>query len=431
MSRPAIICVDDEKFVLSSLKAELKQFFGEEYQIETAEGGLEALDILRELLDENNDVPVIIADYIMPDIKGDDLLEQVHGISPKTLKVMLTGQAGPDAVGNAVNKARLYRYIAKPWDPDDLGMTIQEAVKSYFQDKQLDEQNRQLKEMNQTLEIRVTERTRELSNALEELKNMQTQLVHAEKMAAIGNLVAGIAHEVNNPIGVVKSSADIQERCIARIHDLVDKGNLDTNEKQQEYQKNINILRSNNQIIAQASDRISRLVKNLKNFTRLDEEELQAINIQDSIDNTIEIIEPELDGIEIIKKYEKLPLVPCYVNLINQVFLSLLMFCIQDMNGKGTITIETGLERKTDLTGVHQYAEIRITDTGKGLTRDQLDNLFELGFWTKDARVQLRTELSIAYNIIQKHNGRIHATSTPGQGTSFNLSLPLVPFTEL
>lgn len=426
MSRPAIICVDDEKFVLSSLKAELKQFFDEQYQIETAEGGLEALDILKELLREGSDVPVIIADYIMPDIKGDDLLEQVHKLSPQTLKIMLTGQAGPDAVGNAVNKARLYRYIAKPWDPDDLGMTIQEAVKSYFQEKQLDEQNRQLKEMNQTLEIRVEERTLDLRNALEELKAMQTQLVHAEKMAAIGNLVAGIAHEVNNPIGVVKSSADIQNRCINRIDNLISEGKLDTEEKQQEYNKNIDVLHSNNQIITQASDRISRLVKNLKNFTRLDEEELQAIDLHASIDNTLEIIHSELGDVRIVKEYGRLPRVPCYVNLINQVFMSLFMFCIQEMKSAGSITIKTGLEEHSDLGRVHQYAKIRISDTGKGLTRKQLDNLFELGFWTKDSRVQLRTELSIAYNIIQKHNGRITAVSSPGEGTAFILLLPIL-----
>ena len=144
MNQVVIVCVDDEPTILDSLKIELKQALNDQYIVETAEGGEEALELMEELLEEHYEVPLVISDYIMPDIKGDELLKRIHFISPTTLKVMLTGQADLDAVGNAIKYAKLYRYIAKPWNTDDLILTVSEAIKSYFQDKQLAEKNQEL-----------------------------------------------------------------------------------------------------------------------------------------------------------------------------------------------------------------------------------------------------------------------------------------------
>ncbi len=146
MSKPVILCVDDEKIVLNGLKEQLKRAMGNDYSIETAEGGEDALEIFEELLEDNYEIPVIIADYIMPDMKGDELLKRIHDISPKTLKIMLTGQASTEGVTNAVNYANLYRYMGKPWQQEDLILTVTEALRSYFQDKQLEEQNKKLRE---------------------------------------------------------------------------------------------------------------------------------------------------------------------------------------------------------------------------------------------------------------------------------------------
>jgi adenylate cyclase len=152
MSKQAIICVDDEQTVLQSLKAELREAFGREYTIELAEGGVDALDLFEELLEEGYDVPVIISDYIMPEMKGDELLKCIHELSPKTLKILLTGQADVEAVANAVNYAKLYRYIAKPWQAEDLNLTVSEALHSYWQERQLSEKTLQLQQANQALE---------------------------------------------------------------------------------------------------------------------------------------------------------------------------------------------------------------------------------------------------------------------------------------
>ena len=151
MNQKVIICVDDERTVLRGLKAELQEAVGNNYMIEIAEGGEEALELIEELLEDGDEIILIISDHIMPDMKGDELLKQVHLILPKTIKIMLTGQADLEAIANAINYAKLYRYITKPWQAEDLKLTVKQAINSYLQDRQLTEQNAQLQRMNQEL----------------------------------------------------------------------------------------------------------------------------------------------------------------------------------------------------------------------------------------------------------------------------------------
>ncbi len=163
MNKPVIICVDDESTVLSSLRQQLKRHFQSEYLIEALDKGEDALELIVELLVDNVDVPVVISDQIMPGMKGNEMLREVHKISPNTLAVLLTGQASTEAIGDAVNQGNLYRYIAKPWEQADLIMTISEAARSYFQEKKLNEQNSMLQEMNRNL----NELNQELKKRLE------------------------------------------------------------------------------------------------------------------------------------------------------------------------------------------------------------------------------------------------------------------------
>ena len=156
---PVIICIDDERTILDSLRIELETHFADQYTIEIAENGQEGLDLIIELLEENQDIPLVISDYIMPDIKGDEVLKKIHELSPETVKIMLTGQADLEGVKNAINHAKLYRYIPKPWQAEDLKLTIQEALHSYLQAQQLAQRNQQLEiayqeisQVNQDLE---------------------------------------------------------------------------------------------------------------------------------------------------------------------------------------------------------------------------------------------------------------------------------------
>ncbi|TAF57595.1 MAG: PAS domain S-box protein [Oscillatoriales cyanobacterium] len=165
MKKPVIICVDDEQTILDSLEIDLLKAF-------------EDLELLSELLAEQYEVPLVISDHIMPNMKGDELLRSVHAISPRTLKIMLTGQADLEAVANAINYAKLYRYIPKPWQTDDLKLTVTEAIYRYFQDKQLAEKQIELLEMNQEL-ARLNRKQAMLIAKLHENESRLTQYLEA------------------------------------------------------------------------------------------------------------------------------------------------------------------------------------------------------------------------------------------------------------
>ncbi len=155
MTNLVILCVDDEATVLESIKEQLRRNLEDSYEIETAESGEEALEIIEEFEEDSMEVALVISDQIMPRMKGDELLIDVHAQHPKILTVMLTGQANAQAVGNAVNAANLYRYIPKPWDETDLILTVKEALRSYRQEQQLEKQNKELKKLNTSLEQKV------------------------------------------------------------------------------------------------------------------------------------------------------------------------------------------------------------------------------------------------------------------------------------
>lgn len=143
MAKPVLICVDDEKTVLNGLRDELKYEFGNQYAIELAESGEEALSLIEDLIAEKTAIPVIVSDQIMPGMKGDELLIALHSRLPYTRKILLTGQASPESVGNLVNHGALYRYIAKPWEPKELSEVLREAIAEYEYDikHKDDEQN--------------------------------------------------------------------------------------------------------------------------------------------------------------------------------------------------------------------------------------------------------------------------------------------------
>lgn len=169
--KPVVICVDDEPAVLESLRIELRRALGEECIVETAEDGEDALALMSELQEEDYEIALVLSDYIMPTIKGDELLARMHEMSPNTLKIMLTGQANLEAVGNALKQAKLYRYMAKPWSPEDLKVTVLEAVHSYLQDRKLEEQNYRLQLLNEEL--------RQANGELERVVNQQAAIIAA------------------------------------------------------------------------------------------------------------------------------------------------------------------------------------------------------------------------------------------------------------
>ncbi|MCP4701477.1 MAG: response regulator [Gammaproteobacteria bacterium] len=223
MSKPVILCVDDEEIILVSLEQQLKYRFISQCDIELAENGETALELVQKLLAENIEVPLVITDQLMPGINGDELLVRIHAISPKTLKVLLTGQASADAVGNAVNCAGLYRYISKPWESADLDLTVTEALRRYFQDCKLEEQNRFLQGMNRKLEQKIAGRTaelevnnRQLQEEVSARREAEKQLLYAKEHADFANnakseFLANMSHEIRTPMNAILGFTEILE----------------------------------------------------------------------------------------------------------------------------------------------------------------------------------------------------------------------------
>ena len=162
--KKAIICVDDEDIILEALKDQLGNFFAD-FDIETASTALEAMEIYDELIEAGVEVPVVISDYLMPGTRGDEFLIKVHQTNPDTLTILLTGHANLEGITNAINRANLYRFIPKPWDREDLILTVREAVRSFLQELEIRKKNRELIAINENLEKLVDERTKELANA--------------------------------------------------------------------------------------------------------------------------------------------------------------------------------------------------------------------------------------------------------------------------
>ncbi|XZN89548.1 MAG: adenylate/guanylate cyclase domain-containing protein [Microcoleus sp.] len=229
MNQKVIICVDDEITILRGLKAELREAIDNDYIIEIAEGGEEALELIEELREEGSEVILIISDQMMPEMRGDELLRRVHIISPKTIKIMLTGQADVEAISNAINHANLYRYIAKPWQAEDLKLTVKEAINSYFKDKQLTEQNAQLQRMNQELAT-LNSQQAVLITKLHENENRLTQFLEAMPVG-VGVLdTDGKVYYINRKAkeifgkGVV---SDIPAEKLSEVYQLYEGGTLE------------------------------------------------------------------------------------------------------------------------------------------------------------------------------------------------------------
>ncbi len=260
----------------------------------------------------------------------------------------------------------------------------------------------------------------ELASALEKLKATQAQLIQSEKMAALGKLVAGVAHEINTPTGVISSSMDVSHRAIAKIiYELNRSETIEEPGKNSDLQRYLAILRDNNQTAANAGKRIAKVVDDLKNFARLDEADLQSnVDIHDGLKSTLALLVPQLaEGVAIEKHFEVIPTIECYPNQLNQLFMTLLLNAAEAIEDKGTISVKTGSDNGRVL--------VEISDDGRGIPADQLDKIFEVGFSEKYSRVRMHVGLANCYAIVQKHRGDITVESEFGKGTVFRTSLPI------
>lgn len=269
-----------------------------------------------------------------------------------------------------------------------------------------------MKRQQQKLERQVAERT-------EELKQTQAQLIQSAKMASLGDLVAGIVHEFNSPMGALNSSTDVSIRGLNKILDgLEGFGTLQEFKDDRGMQRAVSVLRDNLLTSSNARERLGTIITRLKQFARMDSLTLQECDVNRGIESTLSVLYQEMeDRIRVVKEFEELPDIKCYPGELNQVFLNLIRNAVHSIEGEGTITIRTWSSDS------HIFIEIK--DTGCGIEPERLKNLFELKFTRSQSRVKLGLGLAISYQVVSRHNGEILVQSQPGVGSKFTIILPI------
>ena len=265
---------------------------------------------------------------------------------------------------------------------------------------------------------------KELEEADEENRDTQAKLVHTAKMASLGQLVAGIAHELNNPISFIYSNVshlrDYSEKLI-RLVQLAEKSPEDLKKEKENLEFDY-IVKDMPKLIQSCEDgarRTKDIVLGLRNFSRLDEAKVKEVDIHEGIDSTLELLAGEMrPRIQVKKIYGQLPKVICYPSQMNQVFMNIISNAVHAIQGSGEIIITTNQADKNRI-------EISIRDTGAGMTKEVQEKLFDPFFTTKGVSQGTGLGMSITYGIIEKHGGEISVKSKLGQGSEFIIKLPI------
>lgn len=305
----------------------------------------------------------------------------------------------------------------------------------------------QLKKSNELLEDRVTDRTAELSTALEQLQQSQLRLIQNEKMSALGNLVAGVAHEINNPVNFIYGNvthANEYAQDLLKLLQLYQAHYPHPHPEVSEYADTIDV-----EFLAQdlpkilssmriGTNRIQQIVLSLRNFSRLDQAEVKPVDIHEGLDSTLLILQHRCKanapyrGVEVIKEYGDLPLVECYAGQLNQVFMNILVNALDALEERESQGNKSGLQLSpntiqimTQRQGSDRVA-ICIADNGLGIPKEVQQRIFDPFFTTKPVGKGTGMGMSISYQIItEKHQGSIWCDSVPGQGTKFWIEIPI------
>jgi signal transduction histidine kinase len=280
------------------------------------------------------------------------------------------------------------------------------------------EQAQKEAEISRLRNVELKEKNQQLRSLLRELRVTQTQLVQSEKMAALGKLVAGVVHELNSPLGAINSSADVSARRIGRIVEALENGGtMDELGNGATVKETLAMLVSDHDVTVAASERITKIVNSLKSFVQLDRATFQDTDLHEGIDNTLMLVKHDFeDRIKLVKEYGTIPHVRSDPGELNQVFINLLTNAAQAIEGSGTITIRTFMKSGK--------AHVAFSDTGVGMSPEQMEKLFEPAISRRGARAKAGLGLFTSYSIIKKHGGDIEVNSEVGKGTTFTLQLP-------
>jgi len=258
----------------------------------------------------------------------------------------------------------------------------------------------------------VDDRTRELHEA-------QAQLVHGEKMRSLGQLVAGVAHELNNPIGFVHANLQLLSEYVPKLV-AAQRAGEDTARVELAIEKLLSRSR-------EGTERVKQIVADLRTFSRMDQAVLSEVDLNREIDRALTLMEPRLrNAIEVERDYGDLPPVRCYAGQLNQVFTNLLMNAADAIESKGKVRIRTRVRKLSAADPASGGVRLEFHDDGPGMSPEVQARIFEPFFTTKPVGQGTGLGLSISYGIVERHGGRMLVGSAPGEGTTFVIELPLV-----
>ena len=404
-----IIVVDDEFHVRSTITSYLGK---NDCKVAVFDNSHDALAAF-----QRDGCDLVLSDVKMPGMDGVELLERIRELDRDVPVVLMTAYADLDMAVNAIKK-HAFDFIIKPVEFECLLVAVEKGLRyRYLSILEKDHSAR--------LEKAIEEKTREL-------QGMHRQMVHSEKMAAVGLLSAGVAHEINNPLSFVSSNLSTLRRYYSRMNDLLvwqtdainASGNPDIIMEQEELKKTLKIDRfvGDVQVLLDECldgvDRIKRIVAGLKNFAHRDEDTATEANLNDLIQSTLTIVWNEIKYVaELKKELGEIPRIRCYPSQINQVIMNLLVNAAHAIDKSGVITVRTWQDENSVC--------MSVADTGCGMSEETINRIFEPFFTTKEVGKGTGLGLPISYEIVMKHGGTIDVESCVGNGTTFTVRLPL------
>lgn len=400
MDKVNIIFADDD---IIARKLVLKLLVDREFSILIAENGKEAWQLLQQ-----SGARLIVTDWVMPEMTGIDLCKKIREtyVDQYVYIILITSRSDKEDTIEGL-KAGADDFVIKPLNVGELSARIRSGLR--------------------------------IIKLEDEFKKANAQLHQAEKMASVGQLAAGIAHEINNPIGFVSSNLRTLSDYRKDLNQLLNqyrtiKNQLKSHAQEEplksaleaieSFEKEIDldfVIQDSEDLINESREgieRVKKIVMDLKDFAHPGEDTMQEADINECLDSTLNVIWNEIKyKAEVKKHYGDIPLVVCFPQQLNQVFMNIIINAVQSMESNGVVTISTDL--------CPEGVQIRIRDNGSGIEEKHRSRIFDPFFTTKDVGKGTGLGMNVAYNIVKKHNGTIDLWSKVGEGTEFTITLPL------
>ncbi|HTH50389.1 MAG TPA: ATP-binding protein [Pyrinomonadaceae bacterium] len=410
VSQSRVLIVDDSRLVRSVFSGALAGT----YDCVTAGSYDEALECMRLY-----EFDLVLADVIMPGLSGIELLRKIVATYPETAVIMVSSVDRPQRALDALRLGAV-DYLIKPCELPVLQLSVERAL----------ERRRLLLDAKRH-KAELEKRNAELIAGRAELQRLQSQVVHNEKMIALGRVAAGLAHELNNPVAFLHGNLDLLKDSVSSIVDLIsfyESLDLDASVRAKAvdiknsgpYSSAINDLGEIIGDCADGAERIRDIVNNLRTFSRLDEAEFKKADVSAGIASTLRLLAPYFNNgrIEVMLDIDDVPEVDSFGGQLNQIWMNLLVNAAQAIGDRRGI-VRICLRRESD------HVVVTIGDNGPGIARQDLDRIFDPFFTTKDIGEGTGLGLSIVFGIVERHGGTISVDSALGEGTAFTVRLPI------